>query len=57
MRNAFKSLVGKPKGKRLLGRPNRKSKDSIKMDLKYAVKVWTRFNWIRIRSSGRVLYI
>jgi hypothetical protein len=33
-RNAYRFLVGKPEGKRLLGRPRRKWKENIKMDLR-----------------------
>jgi hypothetical protein len=33
-RNAYRILVGKPEGKRLLGRPRRKWVDNIKMDLR-----------------------
>jgi hypothetical protein len=32
-RNAYRLLVGKPEGKRPLGRPRRKWIDNIKMDL------------------------
>jgi hypothetical protein len=32
MRNAYKILVGKPDGKRPLGRPRRRREDNIKMD-------------------------
>jgi hypothetical protein len=32
-RNVYRLLVGKPEGKRLLGRPRRKWIDNIKMDL------------------------
>jgi hypothetical protein len=32
-RDIYRVLVGKPEGKRLLGRPRRKWKDNIKMDL------------------------
>jgi hypothetical protein len=32
-RNAFRILVGKPEGKRPLGRPRRRWMDNIKMDL------------------------
>jgi hypothetical protein len=32
-RNAYRSLVGKPEGKRPLGRPRRRWIDNIKMDL------------------------
>ena len=33
-RNAYRVLVGKPEGKRPLGRPRRRWEDNIKMDLK-----------------------
>ena len=33
-RNAFRVLVGKPEGKRPLGRPRRRWEDNIKMDLR-----------------------
>jgi hypothetical protein len=32
-RNAYRLLVGKPEGKRLLGRPRRRWVDNIRMDL------------------------
>jgi hypothetical protein len=32
-RNAYRLLVGKPEGKRPLGRPRRRWVDNIKMDL------------------------
>jgi hypothetical protein len=34
-RNAYRILVGKPEGKRPLGRPRRRWVDNIKMDLIY----------------------
>jgi hypothetical protein len=37
MRNAYKIFVGKPEGKRLLGRPSRRREDNIKMDLREIV--------------------
>ena len=33
-RNAYRVLVGKPEGKRPLGRPRRRWEDYIKMDLR-----------------------
>jgi hypothetical protein len=33
-RNAYRLLVGKPKGKRPLGRPSHRWEDNIKMDLR-----------------------
>jgi hypothetical protein len=37
MRNAYKILVGKPEGKRPLGRHRRRWEDNIRMDLR---KIW-----------------
>jgi len=34
MRNSYEILVGKPEGKTPLGRPKRRWKDNIKMDLR-----------------------
>jgi hypothetical protein len=34
LRNAYKILVGKPEGRRPLGRPRRGWEDNIKMDLR-----------------------
>jgi hypothetical protein len=34
MRNAYRILVGKPEGKRPLGRPRRRWVDNIEVDLK-----------------------
>jgi hypothetical protein len=36
-RNAYRILVGKPEGKRPLGRPIRRWMDNIKMDLREIV--------------------
>jgi hypothetical protein len=33
-RHAYRILVGKPEGKRALGRPRRRWEDNIKMDLR-----------------------
>jgi hypothetical protein len=33
-RNVYRVLVGKPEGKRLLGRPRRRWEDGIRMDLR-----------------------
>jgi len=40
MGGVYRVLVGKPEGKRLLGRPRRRWEDNIKMDL-LKVGVWT----------------
>jgi hypothetical protein len=43
-RNAFRILVGKPEGKRPLGRPRRMWLDNIKMDLREIG--WYGVEWI-----------
>jgi hypothetical protein len=35
-RGAYRALVGKPEGRRPLGRPRRRWEDNIKMDLREA---------------------
>jgi len=46
-------LVGKPEGKRPLGRPRRKLEDTIKMDLQeVGCGVWTGSSWLRIGPGG-----
>ena len=48
--NAYKVLVGKPEGKRPLGRP-----EVIKMILKKLRCKQTRFMWLRIGTSDGLL--
>jgi hypothetical protein len=49
-------LVGRPEGKRPLGRPRRKCEDDIKLDLREIRIVGrTRFGWFRIGFSGGIL--
>jgi len=41
-RGVYRALVGKPEGKRPLGRPRRRWEDNIKMDLQgWGLGVWT----------------
>jgi hypothetical protein len=48
-RNAYRILVGKPEGKRPLGRPRRRWMDNIKMDLK---KIgWDGRDWIELAQD------
>jgi hypothetical protein len=54
-RNAYRILVGKPEGKRPLGRPRRRWMDNIKMDLRYDGMVWIGLIWLRIGTSGGLL--
>jgi hypothetical protein len=49
-RNACRLLVGKPEGKRPLGRPRRVCADSIKMNL---IEVgWYEMDWIDLPQDG-----
>jgi hypothetical protein len=50
-RGIYRILVGRPEGKRLLGRPRRRWEDNIKMDLKEIGIVGV--NWIQL-AQGRV---
>jgi hypothetical protein len=55
-RNAYRILVGKPEGKRPLGRPRRRWVDNIKMDLREIG--WDRVDWMDMaqdRDQWRVL--
>jgi hypothetical protein len=46
-------LVGKPEGKRLLGRPRCRLEDNIKMDLQeVGCGVWTGLSWLRTDIGG-----
>jgi hypothetical protein len=47
----YKVLVGKPEGKRPLGR--RRQEDGIRMDLReIGLGVWIGFDWLRIETCG-----
>ena len=53
-RGVYKILVGKPEGKRLLGRPRRRWEDNIKMDRQeVGCGVWTGSSWLRIGTGVR----
>ena len=52
-RGVHRVLVGKPDGKRPLGRPRRRWEDIIKMDLrKLEGVVGTGWSWLRIGTGG-----
>ena len=51
-RGVHRVLVGKPEGKRPLGRPRRRWKDNIKMDLQEVGVVGTGWSWPRIGTGG-----
>ena len=55
---AYRVLVGKPEGKRPLGRPRRRWGDNIIMDLQevgWGGGAWTGLIWFRIRTGGGYL--
>jgi hypothetical protein len=50
---AYRVLVGKPLGKRPLGRPRCRWEDIIKMELQeMECAVWTESSWLRARIGG-----
>jgi hypothetical protein len=53
-RDVYRVLVGKPEGKRPLGRPWRRWEDNIKTGIfrKWDVGVWTELGWLRIEICG-----
>jgi hypothetical protein len=48
-RGAYRVLVGRPEGKRPLGRPRHKWEDNIEMDLRY-IRI-DGANWIRLAQD------
>jgi hypothetical protein len=48
-RNAYRLLVGKPEGKRSLGRPRRRGVDKIRMDL--GEVGWSEVDWIGLAQD------
>ena len=52
-RSVHKVLVGKPEGKRQLGRPRLRWDDNIKMDhQEVRCGIWTGSSWLRIGTGG-----
>jgi hypothetical protein len=55
-RGAYRILVGRPEGRRPLGRPRRRWEDNIKMDLQEVGRgAWTGLIWLRIGTGGGLL--
>jgi hypothetical protein len=54
-RGAHRILVGRPEGRRPLGRPRLRWEDNIKMDLQEVGWAWTGLSWLRIRTGGGLL--
>jgi len=51
-RGVYRVLVGKPEGKKQLGRPRRRWEDNIKMDLQeWVMRVWNGSSWLRIGTG------
>jgi hypothetical protein len=52
-RRVYKVLVGKPKGRRPLGRPRCRWEDGIRKDLReISLGVWIGFDWLRTGTGG-----
>jgi hypothetical protein len=52
-RGVYRVLVGKPEGKRPVGRPRCSWEDNIGRILrKWDVGVWTGLSWLRIETGG-----
>jgi hypothetical protein len=55
-RGAYRVLVGKPEGKRPLGRPSGRWEDEINMDHQEVDwEAWTGLMWLRIGTGGGLL--
>jgi hypothetical protein len=53
---AYRILVGRPEGRRPLGRPRRRWEDNTKMDLQeVGAGAWTGLIWLRIGTGGGFL--
>jgi hypothetical protein len=48
-RGAYRALVGKPEGRRPLGRPRRRWEDNIRMDLREVG--WGGMDWINLAQD------
>jgi hypothetical protein len=56
MKNAYKNLAGKPKGKRPLERRRRRWNTAIEMDVRdIGVRVWIGLMWVKLETSGGLL--
>ena len=57
-RGVHRVLMGKPEGKRPLGRQRRRWEDNIKMDLQEVEGVvGTGWSWLRIGTDGGQLWV
>jgi hypothetical protein len=51
-----RNYVENPERKRPLGRRMCRRDDNINMDVKYGMRVWAESNWLRLGSSGDLLW-
>ena len=51
-RGVYRVLVGKPEGRRPLGRPRRRWVDNIRICRRWNVGIWTGLGWPRIERGG-----
>jgi hypothetical protein len=56
-RGAYRILVGRPEGRRPLGRPRHRWEDNNKLDLQEVGwgRSWTGLTWLKIGRGGRLL--
>jgi hypothetical protein len=55
-RGAYRVLVGRPEGRRPIGRPRRRWEDNVKMDLQeVGWGAWSGLIWFRIGTGGGLL--
>jgi hypothetical protein len=55
-RGAYRILVGRPEGRRPLGRPRRRWDNNITMNLQeVGWGAWTGLIWLRIGTGGGIL--
>jgi hypothetical protein len=54
-RKVYRVLMGKPEGKRPLGRPRHKWQDGIRMDLSEIGLGGSGFSWLRVGTNGGLL--
>jgi hypothetical protein len=54
-RGAYRVLMGKPEGRRPLGRPRRRWESTIKTYLQEGMGVWTGLIWVWIHTGVGLL--
>jgi hypothetical protein len=54
-RKVYKVLMGKPEGKRQLGRPRRRWENGTRSDLGEIGWGWNTLNWLNIGTGGEIL--